>query len=206
MIKVQKATAPEWFQAWASPPCPDPTHSYDNLREKAELKECLLSEQGFLCCYCGRPVTLDNSHNEHFRPQRKYPELSLCYNNIHASCSSSPDFHCGYAKRDAFDEELCISPLDVDEYRFLFAQSGHIFSKNKDDASANYMIKILNLNSSWLITARRELLTKLFSPSDALSLAQLQQLHVAYQIRDNDNHFRPFRHVVTSYINNEYSK
>jgi len=204
MIKVQKAPAPEWFQTWANPPCPDPTHTYENLREKSELKQALLSEQGFLCCYCGRAVTLDNSHNEHFRPQSKYPELALCYDNIHASCSSSsPDPHCGDAKQDTFDEELCISPIDVDERRFLFTHSGHVSPKNTDDASAKHMIEILKLNSSELTIARREILKTLFSSSDGLSHADLQQLHAAYQVRGSDNHFRPFRHVVTSYINNE---
>jgi len=206
MIRIQKTPAPEWFQTYADQSRHDSTYSYDNLREKVELKECLLSEQGFLCCYCGRAVTPSNSHNEHFRPQKKYPEQALCYDNIHASCLSSPDIHCGNAKRDTFDEDLCISPLDVDERRFLYSQSGHIFPKAKDDVSASYMIKLLNLNSAWLVTARRELLAKLFSPSDSLTLAQLQELHAAYHFRNSDNHYRTYRQVVTTYIDNEITR
>lgn len=55
--------------------------------EKNNLKEALLKEQGYICCYCGQE--LENgipTAIEHFRPKSVYKNLIFDYNNLMASC------------------------------------------------------------------------------------------------------------------------
>ncbi|QSV71285.1 MAG: TIGR02646 family protein [Aphanizomenon flos-aquae KM1D3_PB] len=65
--------------------------NYDGYRPKKPLtlKKALLTEQGYICCYCMRRISEDNMEIEHWQPQSKYPELQINYKNLLASCSGN---------------------------------------------------------------------------------------------------------------------
>jgi uncharacterized protein (TIGR02646 family) len=210
MIKIHKAPEPEWFPVWKkqssreshgrlSPP--------DTPVQKNRLMETLVDEQGGLCCYCGRDIGTspnpdpNSCHLEHFRPQSKYHDLATEYGNIHASCNSK--LNCGHHKKDDFDEDNCISPLEVDEERFVYTLEGEVCPKDQNDEAVVYMIKILNLNHEALMNKRKNLLTifQSMSPPD-LSLDEIKKLRSSYQERDANHRHQAFRQVLTYYIDN----
>ena len=49
---------------------------YDNYQDKSTLRECLVSEQRGLCCYCMRAIRpLEGAMKiEHWHCQDRYPE------------------------------------------------------------------------------------------------------------------------------------
>ena len=123
---VKKQAEPTAFINWKSKANEEWEPSYDTLQnpEKRALHEALLTEQGQVCCYCGRTISLLDSHIEHFRPQETREDLALAYVNLHASCirekSPGAPLHCGHAKGNDFDEGLVISPQDENcERRFI---------------------------------------------------------------------------------------
>lgn len=178
-----------------------------NREIKDRLHDALLEEQGELCCYCGRKITSDNSHIEHFRPQSRYPDRSVMYNNLYSSCIKYPSKgcirHCGHFKDDKFNERLCISPLDAGcEERFLYTLEGEIHPRNKHDRGAGYMIDILNLNAPPLTLSRKTLLLQTLPPEflDTLFQEDLQNLRNKFQERDSYGDYQEFRQVLCRYI------
>lgn len=57
-------------------------------------------------------VQKNSFHVEHFRPQAQNQDLSLTYNNLHASCNGDNRRHCGHKKENNFDAKRMISPLE----------------------------------------------------------------------------------------------
>ena len=115
------------------------------------IHEALMLEQGFICCYCERRITMDDSHVEHFRPRTPYRDLQLDYQNLLCSClreqsPGAPD-HCAHRKASWFDEQLLISPLqDGCETRFTFTANGEIHPRSSSDAGAATTISRLALD------------------------------------------------------------
>lgn len=140
--------------------------NYDNLSEDPEmkkvLKQALLGEQRYLCCYCCAAIDEKNSHIEHFRPKgvNAYKGLQMDYQNLHACCMGEHGDrkHCGHVKKDSFDETLMISPLSEDcEEKFKFTMGGEILpADSREDAI--YTIDILNLKDIRLQKARAEVM------------------------------------------------
>jgi uncharacterized protein (TIGR02646 family) len=202
MIKVLKAPEPVWFNDWKSQKIQNKHTPPDNPIENNKVLVALVSEQGGLCCYCGAKITPDaiGGHQEHFKPRRSYPELEYEYGNLHASCNSK--FSCGIAKGERFDEGRCISPLDVEESRFIYTMEGEIHPRDLADAAAEYMIDILKLNARPLVGQRKLLLSKVVLPvvTGESAKDRLEKLRAAYQERDASDSCQEFRQVLTCYI------
>ena len=128
MIYIQKDKEPDEIVSWKKKfknknkrkPC------YEDIKskpEKQQLKEALLHEQKYLCCYCCNRISDDSSHIEHFVPQSKDSGLSLEYSNLFSQFLSNGDMkHCGHAKGNDYDKALLISPLDKNcEKRFEYS-------------------------------------------------------------------------------------
>lgn len=118
---------------------------------KQVIRNALMEEQGYICCYCESRVTGDNSHVEHFRPKSKYPSLELDYRNLHCSCfrvrPRGGALQCGHKKGNWFDATLLISPLQQNcGRRFKFNANGEIRARDPNDAAAKETIKRLRLD------------------------------------------------------------
>ncbi|MBW4680939.1 MAG: TIGR02646 family protein [Microcoleus vaginatus WJT46-NPBG5] len=134
---------------------------YKNFQnpEKAELHDCLLREQGYICCYCGIGIDRNNSHIEHLKPQSNYPNLDLEYTNLLASCQRESEkfdpTHCGPKKKN---EELMVSPLQVNcgDFFSYVVGSGEILPATDPDkqAAAKETIDKLGLDIDKLRAAR----------------------------------------------------
>ncbi len=209
MKRVMKQAEPAAFTAWKAMANEEWQPSYDALQnpEKRALHEALLNEQGWACCYCGRSISLSDSHIEHFRPQEAREDLALEYENLHASCiretSPGAPLHCGHAKGSDFAEDLTISPQDADcERRFMYSsQDGAIYPSDRTDTSASYMAELLKLHVRFLRDRRAEALKSVFDNDfvGSASDEELARLAIAYRTPDATGRMTSFGHVLSRF-------
>ncbi|SPB15697.1 hypothetical protein NOV72_02917 [Caballeronia novacaledonica] len=208
MKHVVKGESPESFEKWKTEGDEFWQPNYSQLRnpEKQAVHEALLKEQGWVCCYCGRSVGLDDSHIEHFRPQHPFEALQLTFKNLHASClrEAKPGLplHCGHAKKNDFDEARIIDPQDGScESRFIYTGLGAIASANVSDDCAAYMRRLLSLDIPSLQAARAEALGRTLD-AEFLSTASDEELKLirdAFRRPDSDGRLPSFGHVIARY-------
>lgn len=123
---------------------------------KAELKEALVKEQGFICCYCNRAIDIDQQTEiEHFLPKAEFRKHTFEYTNLFASCNGfqkdpkPKDLCCGAKKGKKM---LPISPSDEAIINhFDFTIDGQIIGLT---AVGIEIIEILGLNIDKLVRLR----------------------------------------------------
>lgn len=151
------------FDKWKASANDDWQPTYEDLSGtiKEEVKNSLIKEQGYICCYCERRLTDDGSHIEHFNPQSNNAVNPLDYANMLCSCQNQLEQgeprHCGHLKGDWFDNQLLVSPLDPDcEGHFTYTADGKIQPAEKSDDSARMTIEKLGLNVNKLNALRKK--------------------------------------------------
>ena len=139
---------------------------FDGTPMKQTIKQSLLAEQGYLCCFCEIEVDENKGHIAHLLDQAGHPDKVLVYENLLYSCPERPRSipqTCGHAQKNAI---LPISPLDTDcETRFLYTGNGRIHPRKidgNDDRDAAETIRILNLNAKRLIEIREMVFQEVF--------------------------------------------
>ena len=192
-----------------------PHATYNNYYEKNDLREALLNEQGFICCYCMRRIQNAIALKmilEHFNPESIYngtidgkPNLTLDYNNILASCTGGEkghkkQYHCDEAKRN-FEITLCPTNRTMMD-KIKFDSSGRIFT---DDVELDADIKVLNLNNQSLARERQAILDFLknriskVSSGKTVSKSFLTSELKEWEKRKNNEH-RSFCQVAIYYL------
>ena len=178
--------------------------------QKKIVKESLLREQGYICCYCCRKINQENSHIEHFLPQSKTDDnLALDYHNMLSSCGPYdiqeqkeqekldqkkqvwPE-HCGNVRKNT---SLPISPLDMDcETYFAYTQMGEIIPSYREDhlKKAENTISLLSLNNAELRLKRLGVLEGILDGIEDLTIEEAQQLLKYYQNFDKNGHYQSF--------------
>ncbi|GAA6620572.1 retron system putative HNH endonuclease [Scytonema sp. NUACC26] len=179
---------------------------------KDDVYFSLLQEQGYICCYCGRPISRKQCHIEHYRPKSVYKHLTFEYTNLIASCQGEDEdrprvpVHCGHKKQAWFDEELMISPLDPNcpDY-FKYSGSGEILpiDEPQKQAPAKTTIQKLALDINKLRKLRRAAIDAVLQATDGLTGEEIQLLTQAYDKRDSSGRFTPFSAAIT-YILKQY--
>ncbi|MER9002399.1 MULTISPECIES: retron system putative HNH endonuclease [unclassified Mesorhizobium] len=216
-----KQESPAQFLEWLALENDDWKPSWRNFsgNPRDATLAALLSEQHFVCCYCGRALNanLSDSHIEHFRPRKTYGpksdnDLSLEYLNFVASCGSgnslSPSLPktCGEAKGSWFDEGSHIAPWDLEcEQRFAYGVSGTVIPKFQNDAIAEVMISVLWLDNPALSGERASVLMDI---ERAIDSGELTANDVAQEIAfwtTPELGARPtFGHVAARYLQDEF--
>ena len=177
---------------------------------KEEIKESLLNEQGYLCCYTGKKIDKSESHIEHLKPQKisrqNNDQDDVNYQNMLAAFPR--DFtekdrgtgkrfvtECPYGaqKRASwYDEQLFVTPLQPDcEQRFKFDLKGNIFPTNPKDEAAEKTIEELGLKHEYLVADRETAIFE-FLFTEELSKKQVENLHEKIMERNNRGQFRAF--------------
>ena len=88
MKKINKQESPQWFEDWkknfkvANNREPHykndfSTDDMDGVNRRRKLRECLVDEQGEICCYCMRKITTVLSHVEHFLPKDSFRNKTI---------------------------------------------------------------------------------------------------------------------------------
>lgn len=174
MIYIFKGKTPQEYAQWYTR---YRLIKWKNLKAKAKnrLRNILLLEQGFVCCFCGCKIgkiskqnhilqikVIPKEHNvrlAHIHPRSSCPCSDLDYTNICASCNTENkiDTHCDIAQGD---RKLPISPLHEDclnHFHFnsiLGTVEPHPKLPHKQRQQASQTIAILNLNSADLKNSR----------------------------------------------------
>lgn len=218
MIYIQKDEEPKELVKWKKL---HPYGTYDDLDSKTKraLRNALLQEQGFVCCFCGKaigevdlalskikqkPVYKNQDHNisnAHIIPQSVDIAKSLDYNNICASCdtrkSKGSEFHCDHKQGNRC---IPISPLQEDCLSFFSFNSDGTIEANRlktipEQQKANDTINILGLDDETLNLERETRLNILQS----LTKDELINALVNISQRGADEAFEPFYFVPLSY-------
>jgi len=202
MKYIIKQVEPDSFSAWKALENEDWQPNFDNLQspEKGNLKNSLLSEQGYLCCYCNAQVSAINSHIEHFKPQCDYPDLDLNYQNLLVSCSVKKQ--CGDAKGNWFDSQQTMSPLSADcEQKLRYTDDGHIFPFIDQGSDVYAFINKLNLDDAILVKKRREAIKGWLSDDFIVDATIEDLLKIKNSLNDlKSGEYEPFGFAVQQQI------
>ncbi len=197
MKYIIKQKEPKQFSDWKAKASEDWQPTYTNLAgaPKEYVKESLMVEQGYICCYCERRLTDNDSHIEHFRPQSEQEVDPLDYSNMLCSCQNQikkgEPRHCGNLKDDWFDQKLLISPLEPGcESRFAYTGDGSIQAAMEVDEAAAKTIEKLGLG----IPKLNELRARTIEPflDDSLSEQELRDFVSGYLAKDASGYLGEF--------------
>lgn len=206
MKQVMKASEPAELSAWKAQANPDwsPTYQDLNGQVKGVVKAALMQEQGYICCYCERSLSEQDSHIEHFKPQSCSDVDPLDYSNLLCSCQNrlakGEPRHCGNLKADWYDEALLVSPMQPGcENRFRFDEWGHIFPSEADQA-AHMTIQKLGLDLPKLVSLRAAAIEPFLD--EELSSSEFKQFVQGYLQKDSHNAFSPFWTTIQQLFDN----
>ena len=212
MKYIQKGKEPQIFSDWKAIQKPVGNYHYKHFLnpERKAVHISLLSEQGYICCYCCNKVDQSNSHIEHLDPQSKTDaELSVEYTNMLASCgrdTNKPEYrwseYCGNKKGDL---AIGVSPLQANcEEFFDYSSTGEILPTANNLAhqkDAQTTINVLGLNHYDLTQGRiqaLEALQGIITQEEAELLAQVcQQMNV-------QGRYQPFCNAVLYFLKNYF--
>ncbi|MEA3465077.1 MAG: retron system putative HNH endonuclease [Thermodesulfobacteriota bacterium] len=197
MKYIVKQDEPQLFTEWKLLANDDWQPAYNELsgNTKKAVKDALMTEQGYICCYCERRLKDSDSHVEHFQPQNDSATDALDFSNMLCSCQNQlkkgEPRHCGNLKDDWFDCDLLVSPFDpVCEKRFSFTGDGAISPADDSDQAAIETVYRLGLNIPKLNALRASVIEPFLD--DALSIEELQSFVSGYLTRDTSEQFGEF--------------
>ncbi|NES01326.1 MAG: TIGR02646 family protein, partial [Symploca sp. SIO1B1] len=225
----EKGQEPESFTKWKAQANEDWQPRFEDLRsqEKRDVYAALLQEQGYLCCYCMIRITNSNNsaqagnedsdpcHIEHLKPQEKFPQLDLDYNNLLASCKAEqsktnppPPSRCGYKKDNWYDEKLLVSPLQPDcESFFRYSITGEIMpvADPEKHTAAQATIERLGLNLDRLRDKRKRVMDDILDIIDTLTDEEIDQLIQGLKKRNAQGQYEPFSTAVVFVLQSSYT-
>ena len=193
--------------------------TFDNipLNVKEHLRQNLLSEQGYICCYCMKRIPEINPPTlkvEHFSCQADNKHLQLTYSNLFASCTGNegqPKIKqtCDTKKGNSI---LTINPISNApncEGLFKFNADGEVSSFIENTDIERQINEVLNLNMQTLKDNRREIYLEVQKNVEAESRKLgSKQLKLSYFEKEknkwltrSDNKFKPFCMVAVYYLN-----
>lgn len=159
MRRITKTTPPEEFLEYLK----TPGVSYKGLsgQPKEALRQRLLEDQGYICCYCGQRIHNDeHTKIEHIKCQKNYGDLELCFSNMLVSCDGGDvdrangvrpkhQLHCDAKKGN---QDIPVSPLDEVSGLLAFFDDGTIKGKGEQGRE---LVRILGLDAKFLNAQRK---------------------------------------------------
>lgn len=213
---IKNGVEPTALKQYRSTPGAD----YENMPTdiKDIIRSTLYQEQGGICCYCMKRISLDygNTKIEHFKPRNIYngkdgkENLKLNYNNLLLACkgeemdSNNNKVSCCDSKKGE-TELLFVNPLDQNiESKFYYTSSGEITSH--EESIKNEIKAILNLNNQTLKNLRKKVYEHIKQrinkavEQKKCSLGLLNSLRKEWYEPDKMGLFKPFCMVAVYLI------
>ncbi|MEH2311668.1 MAG: retron system putative HNH endonuclease [Nostoc sp.] len=211
MKYIKKSEEPESFTVLKNLANEDWQPSWKNFSkpQKTDVHNSLLQEQGFICCYCGRRINTDDSHLEHLKPRTTYPQLALEYTNILASCQKDTvrkePLHCGKIKDKWYDDNLMISPLDVNCAEFFrYTDDGQILATNNSEKqlAAETTIDKLALNIDKLKNLRAKSIEPILEIINTITEEEREDLILGFSETDSKGYYEEFCAAIIYLLKN----
>lgn len=215
MKYIQKGNEPTSLEKYRKSVVPGTKEAYEGYSDKDALREVLLKEQGYICCYCMQRITNElvevvtgkwqyKTRIEHWAPREIYngeegrPDLRLNYRNLMAACDGNQGrpkhLYCCDKSKD--NHEITINPTQsICESQFYFSNSGEITSDDTD--IKNDLDNILRLNIQIHVNNRKVALDKAlqqlqpFSPKSQLA-PRIQKVIDQLSRRDELEQHEPY--------------
>ena len=202
-IPKDSSREPESMRRWKQLAVNDPNYDYEYLpsKERKDLLDALIEDQGYICCYCGMEISDETSHVEHLTPQSSAPHISLEYTNVLASCGISEKYrpkyysvlhckeHCGQKRGNL---HLTVKPTETNcETKFSFTAKGEILPNDDPTVIA------LNLNHTTLKKEREKAIELIINMiADGFSDEEIMVIARDYEQR-RDGKFQAFCFTIT---------
>jgi len=192
MLRYQKGPEPGSLEELRQTPGATWKHSVHG-DQREDIRASLLNDQGAVCAYCQRRIENSNKSMriEHWLARSKNAEQQFVWTNLLGVCLGTPKqegdedepadgaFHCDLSRKN---HSLFLHPVEgfqTDPRDFLtYRADGHVGS---GDAKATHDIRILNLNASQLVRARKALWSDV---EDDVISGRLTPLELANQLQD----------------------
>lgn len=188
---------------------------------KSIVKESLLKEQGFICCYCQKRINFDeNTFIEHFVARNVEPSIMFNYENIFVCCDGGDKDRENekqqgikkakrtplYCDKKKDDDPVEINPLDTDcekhfAYELIESPDDKPEVKIKElSPKGKEAIQVLNLDNKVLRKMRGEYIAGFIydENGDYISIEETEQLLLKIRQKQNDK-FLPFC-VAVEYV------
>ncbi|PEA48703.1 TIGR02646 family protein [Bacillus thuringiensis] len=185
--------------------------TYDNYKEKDDVRTSLLQEQGFICCYCMSRINKRSMKIEHWLSQSENEENTLDYKIMLGGClgfQNSPyNKQCCDTHRKNI--KLTINPTDqfmVDTIKYL--TNGKIISENAD--YNNDIDVTLNLNTELLRENRKSLYRAMISfmgkRKEPWNESDIRRAIKRYLSKDENGAYVPYCQVALYFLQKRLSK
>ncbi|CAN1211148.1 hypothetical protein TUMEXPCC7403_13185 [Tumidithrix helvetica PCC 7403] len=190
-----------------------PNATYSGYHVGSDLRQSLLKEQGYICCYCMQGITEANMKVEHFKPQKTHPHLQLNYSNMLGACKGlgiKGSQHCDTSKGN---HEISLDPTNFMrncEKILKYSSNGRIYAGDSiidnNPVIDRDLCKILNLNLQSLCDERRAILKALQkgleikSPSKSATIPLLKQKLKEWSSKDSQGRYRAYCQVAIFYL------
>jgi len=188
-----------------------PHSDYDNYKEKDDLRQTLLTEQGYICCYCMQRINMDKMKIEHWHPQSKYPDEQLNYKNMLGACMGNegqPEHlqHCDTRKGD---ENITINPINENCESFIkFSSFGEISSDNEHISKD--LNETLNLNEETIVKNRRSVLDEALKNFQKKRAGQwtreILEREISRWSSSSHGAYKPYCQIVIYYFQKKLSR
>ncbi|MBU0473118.1 MAG: TIGR02646 family protein [Bacteroidetes bacterium] len=211
---IVKGSSPQIFEDWKEN-CRvinEPRWDMFQNPEKESVKEALLLDQGYICCYCGLRIENDPSTEiEHIKPKVECTgtdeQKAMDYDNFLASCNGSQKepkpriTHCNNFRQN---KHLVITPLNEKcESVFLYTSKGITISKDSTESIKKLIEEVLNLNATKIKNKREEILLALENDFATKSEEEVKEEIHALSQKINDR-FKEMCFVSINFLQNTF--
>lgn len=216
--KITKAKEPKSLTAYRSTisqPNLKDSNIYEDFKEKTKeqcrenqaynLRRQLLQEQGYICCYCMGRISCDNSKIEHFKPQTKYRELQIDYQNLFVACKGGEGLQEKEQFCDTKKGEKDLKYIDllasVEQNIFYVKGAKSISIKSTDKNVDKELNDILNLNVMILEQNRKEAYDSVMKnlKSRGFTVPNIKKALNYYKSKHNEK-FEPYCEMIIYFL------
>lgn len=176
---------------------------------KDAVKNALIKEQGYLCCYCGKRIELsDHLKIEHILPQGKFDYAQLLYSNMILSCDGGEKaretgnkqfpVHCDSKKKENL---IALSPTNnCCDNCFLYDEDGSINAFPGKNEGVREIIDLLGLDNPVLRNQRKAAIDAYKNLT--LTTAEWESELIRVKNKDADGKYISFCNAIEYYIEN----
>ncbi len=170
---------------------------------KDELREQLLEEQGYICCYCMTRVDNRTSKIEHFKPRSNFRSEQLDYHNLFIACLGGEGHTTNQQSCDTKKGNTHLKHINLlvaIETSIEYKKDGCIYSNNRDiDRELN---QILNLNYELLKNNRKEALNQLLIDlkKRGWNNSNLKSTLKKYKHKNSKGKYRPYCEMIVYFL------